>query len=68
MCRRSALNIASICSGNYGKNKVRSTLDCFHTRLRKAAEPCSFADIDAEIKSQLIQWLFVYQVEGKGTD
>ena len=31
------------------------TIDVFHTRLRKLARTCEFADVDREIKTQIIQ-------------
>ena len=37
------------------KQESHENLDSFHTRLRKLGEHCDFANIDKEIKSQIIQ-------------
>ena len=37
------------------KQESHENLDSFHTRLRKLGEHCDFANIDKEVKSQIIQ-------------
>ena len=37
------------------KARIHENMDSFHTRLRKLGEHCDFANIDKEIKSQIIQ-------------
>ncbi len=37
------------------KQKVSESIDQYHTRLRQAATTCNFQNVNAEIKSQLIQ-------------
>ena len=37
------------------RQETGETIDVYHTRLRKAAASCDFADVDGEIKSHVIQ-------------
>ena len=37
------------------KQNQSESIDQYHTRLRQLAATCNFTDIDAELKSQIIQ-------------
>ena len=44
-----------ICTFSQVRQYPDETLDQYHTRLRKLATTCEFADIEREIKTQIIQ-------------
>ena len=44
-----------LCTFRQARQYPDETLDQYHTRLRKLATTCEFADVEREIKSQIIQ-------------